>query len=119
MEKKFKSFADMLEKLPDDNSCREYLENVRWKGTPVCPHCSYSKSYKLNIVGLYKCASCKKRYNVGTGTMFEKTHIGYRKWFIAIYLFQAHKNGVSSYWDIKFRKEMVILILPKESLRCC
>ena len=29
--------------------------------------------------------------------MFEGTHIGLRKWFIAIYIFSSHKKGVSSH----------------------
>ncbi len=88
----------MLEKLPDENSCRELLENIRWGGKPKCPHCGEEeKHYKLNIPGLYKCYSCRKRFNVKYGTMFEGTHLPLRTWFIAIYIFTTHKKGISSY----------------------
>ncbi|HEY5325949.1 MAG TPA: IS1595 family transposase [Mucilaginibacter sp.] len=99
---KFKSFYDMLQVLPDDNACRLFLEDLRWKGTPVCPHCGSvnENHYKLNTKGvfngLYKCKDCRERFTVTVGTMFEGSHVPLRKWFIAIYIFTAHKKGISS-----------------------
>ncbi len=98
----FKSFYQMLEVLPNDNACRLFLEDLRWNGTPVCPHCgSINEShYKLNIKGvfngLYKCKDCRERFTVTVGTMFEGSHVSLRKWFIAIYIFTSHKKGISS-----------------------
>lgn len=103
MNTQFNSFAAMLTALPTDNACREYLELIRWNGTPSCPHCGIidANHYKLNVKGefkgLYKCKSCKQRFTVTLGTMFEGSAIGLRKWFIATYIFSAHKKGVSSH----------------------
>lgn len=97
----FKSFTQMIIALPDDDSCREYLEQIRWEGKPTCPHCADQEHYRLKVKGefkgLYKCRSCRNRYTVTVGTVFEGTHISLRKWFIAIYLFGVHKKGISSY----------------------
>lgn len=93
----------MLTALPTDTACREYLEMKRWKGTPVCPNCGAADTnhYKLNVKGefkgMYKCRSCKDRFTVILGTMFEGSPIPLRKWFIATFLFSAHKKGVSSH----------------------
>lgn len=101
--KTFNSFAQMLQALPDDNSCREYLEMVRWDSTPTCPHCGTvdAAHYRLNVKGefkgMYKCKSCKERFTVTVGTMFEGSHVSLRKWFIAIYIFSSHKKGISSH----------------------
>jgi transposase-like protein len=98
----FSTFVEMLDKLPDENSCREYLENIAWNGEPVCPHCgSKSKEhYKINVKhefkGLYKCKDCRERFTVTVGTMFEGSHVPLRKWFIAMYIFNSHKKGISS-----------------------
>ena len=103
MNTQFNSFAAMLTALPTDNACREYLELMRWNGTPVCPHCGLVEAnhYKLNVKGefkgLYKCKSCKQRFTVTLGTMFEGSAIGLRKWFIATYIFASHKKGISSH----------------------
>ena len=103
MTKEFTSFAQMVTALPDDKACREYLELKRWNGTPVCPHCGVvdANHYKLNVKGefkgMYKCKGCKQRFTVTVGTMFEGSPISLRKWFIAMFLFSAHKKGVSSH----------------------
>ncbi len=100
----FKSFADMLSVFTDDSVCRTYLESKVWEnGVPTCPYCKSNNHYILKtkgeFKGMYKCAAkgCKKRYTVTIGTMFEGTHVGLRKWFIAIYLFSLHKKGISSH----------------------
>ena len=87
-----KSLIDLLRNLQSEEACRLFLENIRWQGVPVCPHCS-SKSeghYKLTnggvFRGLYKCKDCRKRFTVTVGTMFEGSHIPLQKWFVAIYM---------------------------------
>jgi len=98
----FKSFLDMLTVLPDDNACRLFLEDLRWNGTPVCPHCGsgndahYKLKTKGEFTGLYKCKDCRERFTVTVGTMFEGSHVPLRKWFIAIFIFSSHKKGISS-----------------------
>ena len=98
----FKSFSQMLEVLPNDNACREFLETLLWNGKPVCPHCgSINKDHweikvKGKFNGLRKCKDCRERFTVTVGTMFEGSHIKLRKWFIAVYIFSAHKKGISS-----------------------
>ncbi len=102
MNTKFNSFSKMLEVLPDENSCREFLEHLRWDGEPVCPHCGLKDKshYKLKtkgvFKGLYKCKACRERFSVTVKTMFEGSHISLRKWFIAMYIFSNHKKGISS-----------------------
>lgn len=100
--KPFHSLLHMIDTLHTEEDCREYLEDMRWHGEPVCPHCgSISKHhYKLKqngeFKGLYKCKDCRERFTVRIGTMFEGSHVPLKKWFYAIYLFLAHKKGISS-----------------------
>ncbi len=98
----FNTFTGMLAALPDDAACRTYLEHKVWtNGVPTCPYCCGHEHYILKtkgvFKGMYKCASCKQRYTVTINTMFEGSHIGLRKWFIAIYIFSMHKKGISSH----------------------
>lgn len=92
----------LMENLRSEDDCRLFLENVRWQGTPVCPHCGSisDKHYQLKthgtFNGLYKCRDCHKRFTVTVGTMFEGSHIPLLKWFYAIYVFLSHKKGISS-----------------------
>jgi len=98
----FKSKYDMNEALTTEQACREHLEKLRWNGEPICPHCGSQREnhYKLKekkvFRGLYKCKDCRKRFTVTVGTMFEGSHISLKKWFEAIFIFSAHKKGISS-----------------------
>lgn len=97
-----KSFIDIMKTLHDTKSCREFLENYRWQGVPICPHCNcksehhYKLKNKGEFNGLYKCKHCKKRFTVTIGTMFEGSKVPLEKWFLAIYIFTSHKKGLSS-----------------------
>ena len=98
----FHTLLQMMDTLHTEEDCRVYLENVRWNGKPICPHCgSISEHhYKLTqngeFKGLYKCRDCRKRFTVRQGTMFEGSNLPLKKWFYAIYLFLSHKRGISS-----------------------
>ena len=30
---------DLFQQFPDEQSCVEYVEKLRWKDKPVCPYC--------------------------------------------------------------------------------
>lgn len=92
----FKSLADLHKRFPDEQSCRDYIEQLRWNGTPECPHCAHSKVYKYQNGRLYKCAKCRKQFTVKVGTIFEDSTLPLQKWFMAIYFATAHKKGISS-----------------------
>lgn len=94
----FKNLHDIYKAFPDDQACREYLENLRWGSTPVCPHCGSVNAWKLKNGKTYKCSfdECNKKFTVTVGTIFEGTKIPLQKWFLAIYLATAHKKGISS-----------------------
>ena len=98
----FHSLLQMMDTLHTEEDCRVYLENMRWNGKPICPHCgSISEHhYKLTqngeFKGLYKCKDCRCRFTVRQGTMFEGSNLPLKKCFYAIYLFLSHKKGISS-----------------------
>jgi transposase-like protein len=94
----FKNLKDLLTKFQDEQSCRDFLVQHRWNGTPVCPYCSCNKSYKIEAGKRFKCANkeCHKKYSVTVGTVAEDSNIALSTWFGAIYLVSSHKKGISS-----------------------
>jgi transposase-like protein len=98
MELQFRSLPDMLLTFNTEEKCKSYLEQQRWKGAIVCPHCGGEKVWRTTRG--FKCGKpqteCGKKFTVTVGTVFERTHIPLQKWFAALYLFTAHKKGVSS-----------------------
>jgi transposase-like protein len=95
--KEITGIVSMLNRFPNEQSCRDYLEQVRWPNNSIiCPHCGFDKVYKFSNGKLYKCSECKKQFTVKVGTIFEDSPLPLQKWFLAIYLITAHKKGISS-----------------------
>ncbi len=95
---KFKNLIDLTKYFADERKCCEHLAQLRWGGTPACPHCGGTKVYKCKAPRAYICGEkgCLSRFSVTTGTFLEDTKIPLSKWFIAMYLCFSHKKGVSS-----------------------
>lgn len=96
MEFKFKSILELIKAFPNEETCLEFLKQSRWAEGEYCPHCGHTKIYAFSDGKNYKCASCRKRFSVKVGTVFEDTKIPLQKWFMAVYLLTAHKKGISS-----------------------
>ena len=90
------SFAQLLERFPDEASCIKHLESIRWCQGAFCPYCGGMKVYHFADGVNHKCSDCRKRFSIRVGTIFEASKISLRKWFMAVYLITAHKKGISS-----------------------
>ena len=93
---KFDNLISLLTYFKTEQTCKTYLEKVRWKNNLKCVYadCGHDKIYKCK--GRYKCAKCERIYSVKVGTIFEDTKISLQKWFAAIYLVTTNKKGISS-----------------------
>jgi transposase-like protein len=84
---------------------------MRWKGTPVCPHCASERVYYLNPTNgrsrktrtgsdsarrVWKCGGCRKQFSVLTGTIFHGTKVPVRKWVLVVFEMASSKNGISA-----------------------
>lgn len=95
----FRNLQELMIHFSDEKVCRAYLEEMRWNGNPVCPHCGSAKPYRLNDSKTFRCKNkeCKKDFSVTVGTIFENSKIPLSKWIAAIYLLTGHKKGISSH----------------------
>lgn len=93
----FKNLSDFHKAFPDEQTCIDFVSEMRWNGKPVCPHCnSDKKAYKIQQGKKFKCSECRTNFTVKTGTIFEDSPISLYKWFLAIYLISSNKKGISS-----------------------
>lgn len=88
----------------DETKAREALEAVLWPDGPYCRHCGNSHQDKIAKMegkshrpGLYYCHECKGQFTVTVGTVFERSKISLTKWWMAAYLINSGKNGVSAH----------------------
>jgi transposase-like protein len=86
-----------MERFGSDQMCHDYLVQVRWNGKPECTWCQNNDSnYFIKTRRVFKCSKCRKQFRVTQGTIFERSKIPLRTWFLAIYLFVSKKGGLSS-----------------------
>ncbi|MEX2269355.1 MAG: IS1595 family transposase [Acidimicrobiia bacterium] len=98
-------------KITDEASAYELLEQMRWDGKPVCPHCgSVAKHYFLNPQNggrktrtgnvsprrVWKCKDCRKQFSALTGTIMEGSKVKVGTWLHVMYRMCSSKNGISS-----------------------
>jgi transposase-like protein len=85
----------------DDEAARLHLEAQRWPNGPYCPFCGEAEAItrlqgKSTAPGMCICKSCRKKFTVTVGTIFERSHIGLAKWMLAFRLMASSKKGVSA-----------------------
>jgi transposase-like protein len=109
--------------FPDEESCRAYLEGVRWPEGFICPRCGTIGSPWRSARGLLVCRECQGQASVLAGTIFHRTRTPLRTWFLAAWQITSQKYGANalglqrdlglkSYetawaWLHKFRRAMV------------
>lgn len=76
--------------------CIVKLEELKWKGNPICPYCGSKKSTKRKGSFRHQCHSCNAAYSVLVGTIMESTKLPLPKWFLAMFLITNAKKGISS-----------------------
>jgi len=103
--------------VQDEHDAYLLLEELRWHGKPVCPHCGYDeKAYflepkggsrgtgakdengerKRSIRRVWKCARCRKQFSVLTNTIFHGTKVPLSTWLTVMVQMCSAKNGISA-----------------------
>lgn len=102
----------LMDQISDDAAAYRYLEETRWGGSPVCPHCgNRERIYFLTPANgvsrttstgaptqrrLWKCGECRKKFSVLTGTVMHNSKISVRIWVLCFFEMAASKNGISA-----------------------
>lgn len=106
------SVMALADKVTTEAEAYAFMEQLRWHGTPECPHClgterisfirpANGTSRKTRTGSnserrVWHCGPCRKQFSVLTGTCFHGTKISVRKWLFVIFELCASKNGVSA-----------------------
>jgi transposase-like protein len=77
-------------------ACREYLTRMRWPIVYECPRCESQNSPWITERGYLHCRDCGKEISVTAGTIFERTRIPLKAWFLAIWFVTSQKHGESA-----------------------
>lgn len=81
----------------DKKSCHDYMVKIKWPdGRIVCPKCASDNVGYLTTRGIYKCRACRTQFSAKVDTIFENSPLGLDKWFVAVWMIENCKNGISS-----------------------
>lgn len=78
-----------------EQSCFDYLFQLRWPGGFCCPRCGHTEHW-MTSRGLYLCRQCKHQQSVTAGTIFHGTRKPLRLWFKALWWFSTSKTSVNA-----------------------
>ncbi len=89
-----KTLTEFEARFSTEESCRDYLYQLRWPKGFQCPRCGGRKAWPVSNV-LFQCAGCKYEMSVIAGTIFHGTHKPLALWFRMIWWVAGQKNGAS------------------------
>ena len=91
------SVVQLFKRFPDEDACCAWLESVRWRGRPVCPHCGgMDRIVDDPRPRHYRCKDCRKRFTATTGTCMHSTKKPLQDWVFAIYSVLTARKGISA-----------------------
>ena len=89
------TIQDFFKQFPDDDSCLDYLMQLRHGESLDCPKCGkHGKFARIKKQKAYSCPWCGHHIHPMVGTPFYKSHTPLQKWFYAMYLFTTTRHGV-------------------------
>lgn len=95
------NLMEVMKRFPNQESCIEHLEKIRWGDDPRCPFCdsrkiNRRKETETGKIGRWGCQECRASFRVLHGTVFHGTKVPLQKWFLAISLMVNAKKSLSS-----------------------
>ena len=90
------TLCEVLRTFGNDQSCREYLEALRWPDRVTCPRCQSVKTSRVYDRKVFDCDSCRYQFSVLAGTIFQDTKLPLPTWFATTYLMCEARKGVSA-----------------------
>ncbi len=92
------SIVELLRKFSDEQACVDWLEQARWNGEPICPHCGGIENISRppSKPNTYWHKDCKKQFTVTTKSIMHATKTPLQNWVVAIYSVMTARKGVSA-----------------------
>lgn len=91
--------------FPDEASCADYMERVRWPDGFVCGSCGAKgePTRFTSYPAILRCRACKHETSLTAGTVMHRTKQPLHTWFWAAYLVSTQTKGMSA---LEFQKQM-------------
>lgn len=107
-----------------DDAAWDTFKSIRWASTagdPVCPRCGCVTIYNLTDNRRFKCAGCRHKFSVTSGTIFASRKLPIRDYLAAIAIFVNGAKGhaalqLSRDLDIQYKSAFVMAHKLREAM---
>jgi len=82
--------------FPDDDSCRKFIANEKWKDGYKCKRCDNTKYVYFEKHNIRECTKCRYNESPTTGTLFHNVRFGLQKAFCIVFEMTCTNQVVSS-----------------------
>ena len=92
------SMGEFFDRYGSDEQCEAALVASRWPNGFTCPACESVAHSPFRREGrlYFQCSACRHQCSVISGTVFEASKIGLKRWFLAMHLLTQSKNNVAA-----------------------
>ena len=90
------NLIDLINRFHNEDTCREYLELLRWPDGVNCPRCGSDSISEISSRDQFDCNKCRYRFSATSGTIFHRSKMPLSKWFVVTYLMVESKKGMSA-----------------------
>jgi len=92
------TFQQFQAEYPTDETCLDRIMIEQYGGQEIdCPGCGVASRFsRITKRRAYACQHCGHHVYPCVGTIFEKSRTNLTKWFHAMYLLTATRNGVAA-----------------------
>ena len=91
-----RNFEEFNRWFTDEASCRSTIFRLRWPKGYQCQRCGSQKPPWVTSRGYLHCQECEREISITAGTVFERTRMPLRTWFLAMWLITSQKHGASA-----------------------
>lgn len=89
------SVEEFEARFSSEETCREYVFQLRWPEGFRCPRCGHGKAWAVSAT-LWQCCRCDHQTSATAGTVFQDTRKPLKMWFRAMWYVTSQKNGASA-----------------------
>jgi len=91
------TLKDFQEMFPDDDTCLDYIRNIKFPERIECPRChKVSLFHKASDRKTYACDHCGNPISPAANTIFQHSPTPFTTWFYVIYLMAQTRGGISA-----------------------
>jgi len=90
-----RTLLEFEDRFRTEEACWAYLVRLRWPDGFRCPRCGSGKAWAVPR-RLFQCRGCDAMVSVTAGTVFHRSHLPLRVWFLAMWWVTNQKSGLSA-----------------------